>query len=77
VNPLMEAFIRELRDRNIDLEYRGGEQLYAVGETAYLDDAMKEAIRGIKPRVLAILKPIWEQSGGQPVRLPATARQDA
>jgi hypothetical protein len=77
VNPLIEAFIRELRERGIDLEYRGGEQLYAVGNTSYLDEAMCEAIKGIKPRVIAYLKPIWEQGGGKPVRLPAESRQDA
>jgi hypothetical protein len=72
MNPIVQALIAQLRKRELDIEYRGEEdRIYLVGKTQEVDEPTRAAITAAKKRLIKdILKPAYEQSAGQPVRLP-------
>ncbi len=71
MNPIVQALIVQLRKRDLDVEYRGeADKLYLVGKNENADGPTMAGIKIAKKRLLEILEPAYEKSGGVPVRLP-------
>jgi hypothetical protein len=78
VNPLLMMLIKELRIRGLDVEYRGeDDRLRLVGHLNMVDEDVMNAMRTAKKRLLDILKPLWEEGDGKPVRLPQSVEDRA
>lgn len=78
INPLLLTLINDLRRLSLDVEYRGeGDQLHLVGNTKLADDKVLAALKSAKKRMLEVLVPLWQQGGGQPVRLPQASVAEA
>lgn len=71
MNPILAAFISQLRQRDLDIEYRGEEdRIYLIGNAANIDEPTKRGVQAAKRKLLKeILVPAFEKSDGQPVRL--------
>lgn len=75
MNPLLKAFMNELDMLGLDLEYRGDGLLYPIGDKElWADQDIRTATASAKPRIVAHLKPLWDQGGGKPVRLSQVAQ---
>ncbi len=79
MNPILQAFISQLRARNLDVEYRGEkDRIYLVGDTKNADDSTKKTLKAAKGKLLReLLEPAFEKSDGQPVRLPPVDSGDS
>lgn len=70
--PLLKMLATDLRRLGLDIEYRGhGDQLHLVGNTKLADENVLAALKASRKRVLEILKPLFADGDGSPVRLPA------
>lgn len=70
--PLLRMLATDLRRLGLDIEYRGhGDQLHLVGNTKMADEKVLAALKAARKRVLEILKPLFADGDGSPVRLPA------
>lgn len=74
IHPLVRQIIAELRRRGLDVEYRGhANQLHLTGNMDNADQAVIDTLKNnaCKRRLLEVLKPLFADGDGSPVRLPA------